>query len=82
MKAILHSACIAESVCMLQRFHSRMQETAAGKGQEMDFDGVQYENVDEGVRFLEEFLKSTSACSCRTVMRETLFSRCVYQCNL
>eukprot|EP00439_Symbiodinium_sp_Y106_P033057 s1341_g3.t4 len=36
------------------------EETAAGKGQEMDFDGVQYENVDEGVRFLEEYVKANA----------------------
>ncbi|CAE7661612.1 unnamed protein product [Symbiodinium sp. CCMP2456] len=55
------------------------EETAAGKGYELDvdFDNVQYENVDEGVRFLDEFLKSTSACSYRLVLRETLFAMCV-----
>ena len=48
-----------------------------GKGQELDFDGVEYENVDEGVRFLDEFLKPTSACLYGIVLQETIFAMCV-----
>lgn len=37
-----------------------LEELMTGKGQELDFDGVEYENVDEGVRFLDEYVKANA----------------------